>query len=124
MVKHSKNYQEALKVVDNTKTYHPQEAIDLAKQATYTKFDETVELHLSMGVDPRNASQQVRGVALLPHGLGKNVRVLIFAQTTGQYQVGMVVARVFPMVPINSPHISIRLLPGTSCPLYSCYLYY
>ncbi len=80
MVKHSKNYQEATKLVDRTRAYTPQEAIEVAKQASYTKFDETVELHLTMGVDPRNASQQVRGVALLPHGLGKKVRILVFAQ--------------------------------------------
>jgi len=52
----------------------------LAKKMAHTRFDETVELHLQMGVDPRNASQQVRGVALMPHGLGKKVRVLVFAQ--------------------------------------------
>jgi len=80
MVRHSKNYQEAAKLVDKTKTYPPQEAIELAKRAAHTRFDETVELHLRMGVDPRNASQQVRGVALMPHGLGKKVRVLVFAQ--------------------------------------------
>ena len=80
MVKHSKNYQGAIKLVDKTRAYTPQEAIEVAKQASYTKFDETVELHLAMGVDPRNASQQVRGVALLPHGLGKKVRILVFAQ--------------------------------------------
>ena len=80
MVKHSKNYQEAIKLVDRTRAYTPQEAIEVAKQASYAKFDETVELHLAMGVDPRNASQQVRGVALLPHGLGKKVRILVFAQ--------------------------------------------
>ena len=80
MVKHSKNYQEAIKLVDRTRAYTPQEAIEVAKQASYVKFDETVELHLAMGVDPRNASQQVRGVALLPHGLGKKVRILVFAQ--------------------------------------------
>jgi len=66
--------------VDKTKAYPPQEAIELAKQAAHARFDETVELHLQMGVDPRNASQQVRGVALVPHGLGKKVRVLVFAQ--------------------------------------------
>jgi len=80
MTKHGKNYQEAAKQVDGTQTYHPQEAIDLAKKAAHARFDETVELHLRMGVDPRNASQQVRGVVLLPHGLGKKVRVLVFAQ--------------------------------------------
>ena len=80
MVRHGKNYKEAAKLVDKTKAYSPQEAIELTKQAAHARFDETVELHLQMGVDPRNASQQVRGVALLPHGLGKKVRVLVFAQ--------------------------------------------
>jgi large subunit ribosomal protein L1 len=80
MVKHGKNYLEAAKQVDGTKVYHPQEAIELAKKAAHARFDETVELHLRMGVDPRNATQQVRGVALLPHGLGKKVRILVFAQ--------------------------------------------
>ena len=80
MVKHGKNYQTAIKQLDKTMAYAPQEAIEVAKQASYVKFDETVELHLVMGVDPRNASQQVRGVALLPHGLGKKVRILVFAQ--------------------------------------------
>jgi len=80
MVKQGKNYQEAVKLLDRTRAYSPQEAIEVAKKMAYAKFDETVELHLRMGVDPRNASQQVRGVALLPHGLGKKVRVLVFAQ--------------------------------------------
>ncbi|MCK5319256.1 MAG: 50S ribosomal protein L1 [Anaerolineales bacterium] len=62
------------------KTYTPEEAVELAKKTAHVKFDETVELHLRMGVDPRNASQQVRGVALLPYGLGKQVKVLVFAQ--------------------------------------------
>jgi len=80
MVRYGKRYLEATKLVDRTKVYHPQEAIELAKNAAFARFDETVGLHLRMGVDPRNASQQVRGVALLPHGLGKAVRVLVFAQ--------------------------------------------
>jgi len=80
MAKHGKNYQEATKLIDRTKAYHPREAIELAKKAAHARFDETVELHLRMGVDPRDANQQVRGVALLPHGLGKEVRVLVFAQ--------------------------------------------
>ena len=80
MVRHGKNYQEAAKLLDREKAYDPREAIELAKKVTHTKFDEAVELHLRMGVDPRNASQQVRDVALLPHGLGKQVRVLVFAQ--------------------------------------------
>ena len=80
MTKHGKKYREAIKELDKTKAYSPEEAIGLAKKTAYTKFDETVELHLRMGVDPRDATQQVRGVALLPHGLGKGVRVLVFAQ--------------------------------------------
>ncbi|MCX6011736.1 MAG: 50S ribosomal protein L1 [Chloroflexi bacterium] len=80
MTKHGKKYAEALKMVDRDKTYTPEEAIGIAKKAAFTSFDETVELHLRMGVDPRDATQQVRGVALLPHGLGKKVRVLVFAQ--------------------------------------------
>lgn len=80
MGKHGKNYNESTKLIDRDGEYAPQEAIDLAKQMSHTKFNETVELHLRIGVDPRNASQQVRGVALLPHGLGKEIRVLVFAQ--------------------------------------------
>jgi len=80
MVKRSKKYQEAVKLLDRPETYAPGEAIELAKKMAYTRFDESVELHLRMGVDPRNATQQVRGVALLPYGLGKQVRVLVFAQ--------------------------------------------
>ena len=80
MARRGKNYQEAVKLLDRTKTYEPQEAIELAKKMAHARFDETVELHLRMSVDPRNASQPVRGVALLPHGLGKEVRVLVFAQ--------------------------------------------
>jgi large subunit ribosomal protein L1 len=78
--KHGKKYAEALKMVDRDKSYAPEEAIGIVKKAAFTNFDETVELHLRMGVDPRDATQQVRGVALLPHGLGKKVRVLVFAQ--------------------------------------------
>ncbi|MFH1031041.1 MAG: 50S ribosomal protein L1 [Chloroflexota bacterium] len=80
MADKGKKYQEAAKLLDKTKQYAPEEAIDLAKKMARAKFDETVELHLRMGIDPKDATQQVRGVALLPHGLGKKVRVLVFAQ--------------------------------------------
>ncbi len=80
MTSRSKNYQEAVKLLDRTKSYPPEEAIALAKKMAHAKFDETVELHLRMGVDPRNATQQVRGVSLMPHGLGKKIRILVFAQ--------------------------------------------
>ncbi len=75
-----KKYQSAVKVVSRATAYPPNEAIELAKKAAFAKFDETVELHLRMGLDPRSADQQVRGIAILPHGLGKQIRVLVFAQ--------------------------------------------
>jgi large subunit ribosomal protein L1 len=80
MVKHGKTYREAATLVKTDNAYPPQEAVDLVKKTARAKFDETVELHLRMGLDPKNAAQQLRGVALLPHGLGKKVRVLVFAQ--------------------------------------------
>jgi len=78
-----KKFTEASKLVDRAKNYDPKEAIAIAKKASFAKFDETVELHLRMGVDPRAADQQVRGTALLPNGLGKQVRVVVFAQGEG-----------------------------------------
>ncbi len=80
MTRRSKEYQERAKLKDSSRSYEPVEAVDLGQKMAHVKFDETVELHLRMGVDPRSAAQQVRGVALLPHGLGKTVRVLVFAQ--------------------------------------------
>jgi large subunit ribosomal protein L1 len=80
MPKHGKKYLEAVKLLDKTRLYSPEEAISLAKQMAYANYDETVEVHLNMGLDSHNASQQVRGVTLLPYGLGKEVRVLVFAQ--------------------------------------------
>jgi len=81
--KHGKKYQETSKLIDKSKAYSPEEAIELAKKTSYAKFDETVELHLRMGVDPRSADQQVRGVILLPNGLGRKTRVLVFTQGEG-----------------------------------------
>ncbi len=80
MTKQGKKYTEAAALIDRAKDYSPQEAVELVKKTARARFDETVELHLRMGVDQRNATQQVRGVALLPYGLGKQVRVLVFAQ--------------------------------------------
>jgi large subunit ribosomal protein L1 len=80
MVKHGKKYTDAAALVERGKAYTPEEAVGLVKKSARAGFDETVELHLRMGLDPRNAQQQVRGVALLPHGLGKKVKVLVFAQ--------------------------------------------
>ena len=83
MGKHGKKYLEAAKLVELERRYQPDEAIALAKQTAYAKFDESVEIHLRMGADPRHADQQVRGVAMMPNGLGKQVRVLVFTQGEG-----------------------------------------
>ena len=80
MAQHGKKYQEAIKLVDRTSSYPLKEAVELAKKAAYARFDEAVELHLRMNLDPRNADQQVRGTTSLPHGLGKKIRILVFAQ--------------------------------------------
>jgi len=77
---HGKKYLEAQKLIDTTKLYQTQEAISLLKKISYTKFDPTVEVHMKLGVDPRHADQMVRGVAMLPSGTGKTVKVLVFAQ--------------------------------------------
>ncbi|MBI5288380.1 MAG: hypothetical protein HY873_05365 [Chloroflexi bacterium] len=76
-MKRGKKYIEKSKLVDPEKLYTPEEAIKLAKECSFVKFDETVELHLRTTLDPRHADQQVRGTVLLPHGLGKSVRVLV-----------------------------------------------
>jgi len=80
MTTRGKKFREAAKLVDRASAYEPATAIEIAKKATFARFDETVELHMRMGVDPRSADQQVRGIALLPNGLGKQVRILVFAQ--------------------------------------------
>jgi large subunit ribosomal protein L1 len=78
--KHSKRYTELAKKVEPQKEHTPAEAVKLVKATSNAKFDETVELHLRMGVDPKHADQVVRGAAVLPHGTGKTVRVIAFAQ--------------------------------------------
>ena len=79
-MKRGKRYSEAVSILEDDKEYEPIEAIDLAKKAATAKFDETVELHLRTNADPRQADQLVRGVAVLPHGVGKPVRVVVFAE--------------------------------------------
>jgi large subunit ribosomal protein L1 len=83
MAKPGKKYQEAAKQVDRVKQYAPAEAVDLLKQISFAKFNETVEVHVRLGVDPRHADQQVRSTVLLPAGLGKEVRILVFAEGDG-----------------------------------------
>jgi large subunit ribosomal protein L1 len=77
---HGKKYNEALKKVDRDRFYPPQEAVALIKETSYTTFDATVEVHLKLGIDPRHADQNIRTTVALPHGTGKTMRVLVFAQ--------------------------------------------
>ena len=78
--KHGKKYREALKKVDQNAVYAPADAIRLVKETSFTKFDASVEVHLRLGIDPRQADQNIRSTVALPHGTGKSVRVLVFAQ--------------------------------------------
>lgn len=80
MPKHGKNYREMAAVIDRQKLYEPAEALGLVKSIAKAKFDETVEVAMRLGVDPRHADQQVRGAVVLPHGTGRTVRVLVFAK--------------------------------------------
>jgi len=83
MAKHGKKYNAALAKVDLEREYSTRDAVALAKETSITKFDSTVEVHMRTALDPRQADQQVRDVVVLPHGLGKTVRVLVFAQGEG-----------------------------------------
>lgn len=80
MKKRGKNYQEAIKLVDRTKTYDVKEAIAILKEASKAKFDESVEVAFRLGVDPKKAEENIRGAVVLPHGTGKTQRVLVFAK--------------------------------------------
>jgi large subunit ribosomal protein L1 len=80
MAKHGKKYDLAATRVEKDKDYEPREALRLARETSYTKFNGTVEVHMRLGVDPRHAEQQVRDTVMLPHGLGKAVRVVAFAE--------------------------------------------
>ena len=86
MVRVGKKHLEAVGLVDPQAAYAPAEAIQLAKKAAHARFDETVELHIRTGLDPRHAEQQLRGSVLMPNGLGKSVRVLVFAEGEGVRQ--------------------------------------
>ncbi len=79
-MKHGKKYLESIKAIESGKLYETEEAISLVLDSAKAKFDETVELHVRLGVDPKQADQQVRGVLVLPNGTGKNVRVLVLAK--------------------------------------------
>ena len=79
-MKKGKKYLESAKLVDKSKLYDTTEAFDILCKTSVAKFDETVEVHVKLGVDSRHADQQVRGAVVLPHGTGKKVRVLVFAK--------------------------------------------
>ncbi len=79
MVRHGKKYQDAEKKIEVGRLYTPDEAVSLVKDVAYASFDETIEVHFNLGIDPRQADQNVRTTAILPHGTGKVVRVLVFA---------------------------------------------
>jgi large subunit ribosomal protein L1 len=80
MAQHGKRYLEAAKTFDRDKNYPLNEAVSLVKKMATAKFDETVEMHVRLGIDPRQSDEQVRSTVMLPHGLGKTVRVLVFAE--------------------------------------------
>lgn len=84
MAEHGKKYQAAAKKIDPDKTYNLEAAITLLKETNYVKFDPTVELHFRLGIDPRHADQQIRTTAVLPHGTGKQLRILVFTQGEGE----------------------------------------
>ena len=79
-MKQGKKYSDSMKLIDRSKQYDPEEAIALVKQTAKAKFDETIEISVRLGVDPRHADQQVRGAVVLPHGTGKTVRVLVICK--------------------------------------------
>ena len=78
--RHGKRFRDAYEKVDRTRRYQPAEAVGLIKETASTKFDETVEVHMSLGIDPTQSDQMIRGSVALPHGVGKTVRVVVFCQ--------------------------------------------
>ena len=82
-MRHGKNYVAAANKIDRSKLYEVEDALALAVETSTAKFDETIELHVKLGVDPRNAEQQVRGSVVLPNGTGKSVKVLVIAKGQG-----------------------------------------
>ena len=81
--KHGKNYQRVAALIDGTRLYGPGDAATLVKETSFVKFDPTIEVHMRLGIDPRHADQIVRGTAILPHGTGKKIRILVFAAGDG-----------------------------------------
>ena len=90
-MKHGKKYSDSLKLIDHLKQYDPEEAVDLVVQTGKAKFDETVEISVRLGVDPRHADQQVRGAVVLPHGTGRTIRVLVIAKGDKAKEAGLII---------------------------------
>lgn len=84
MSRRGKKYRQAKESFDHTQEFAPEEAVGIAKETSYANFDATIEAHLRMGLDPRKADQQVRSTVSLPHGTGRQIRVLVFAQGEGE----------------------------------------
>jgi len=84
MPKRGRKYREAEKLVDRQRAYSPEEGVELVRKVSYANFDATIEAHLRMGLDPRHADQQIRSTVSLPHGTGKEVRVLVFVEGEGE----------------------------------------
>jgi large subunit ribosomal protein L1 len=80
MPKHGKRFSDSVKEYDETMLYPTEQAVALVKKMAHAKFDETIDVHMRLGIDPRHAEQQIRGVILMPSGLGKTVRILVFAE--------------------------------------------
>lgn len=83
MANRGKRYEDSLKLVDRAQLYEPQEALELVKQLATAKFDETIEVHMRLGIDPRKAEEQIRDAIVMPAGLGTEVRILVFAEGEG-----------------------------------------
>ncbi len=83
MGQHGKKYEQAAKLVEHNKEYAPEEAVEIVRKVSYTTFNQTIGVHFKTGLDVKQADQQVRGVVLLPHGTGKTVRILVFAEGDG-----------------------------------------
>ena len=122
---HGKKYAESAKLIDRTKVYDPQEALDLCCKTAHAKFDETVELHVRLGVDSRHADQQVRGAVVLPNGTGKNVRVIAIckgdaakaAEAAGAQEVGdddLIAKTKMPDLNAASLEAAVSMIKGTA----------
>ena len=124
-MKHGKKYIDAAKLIESSKTYDPSEALELCCKTATAKFDETVELHVRLGVDGRHADQQVRGAVVLPNGTGKNVRVIAIAkgdaakaaEAAGAQEVGdddLIAKTKMPDLNAASLEAAVSMIKGTA----------